>query len=578
MTGKNNSKTIVIKLGTSSIISADPPFLPHLSLLSSITETTHHLRSLGHRVVLVSSGAIGVGMRTMSLKERGKGLQRKQALAAIGQGRLIALWDQLFGLLDVKIAQVLLTRQDISDRQRYLNAQNTFSELLALGVVPIVNENDTVSVSEIKFGDNDTLSAIAANMVNADYLFLMTDVNCLYTDNPRKNPDARPVWVVRDIQRCRQQVSTATLGTSLGTGGMSTKLIAAELATVAGVTTVIINSQCSQDILPIIEASEDVPDDNDRPAEQTEHDGYGLPKCTRFIRQPTRLNDKKWWVAHGLHCAGSVIIDEGAHHAIHRRESGGRLLPSGVLAVLGTFASHQAVKLFVRRRKRGTRSDERKPAQVEQGTASASGACTPQSVAPSAQASPGIKPTTPAMTSQNPSHNGSPMTQPQTPNLYPTLSISSSIASLETLGQGQGHRVLGAMGDSLAMSSAHTPNSQTYAAGNSNRGSVASDMPRRFDSLSSTHSDLESLTQSVSSLRFPTHREYDMDEWEDVEIGKGLALYNSMEIDRLRGCKSSDIASIIGYSESAHVVDSIAFSDAHLVQEGRRPSAKFGEQ
>lgn len=135
-TGKNNSKTIVIKLGmcerlpcqkhvsatdgpvhpgTSSIISADPPFLPHLSLLSSITETTHHLRSLGHRVVLVSSGAIGVGMRTMSLKERGKGLQRKQALAAIGQGRLIALWDQLFGLLDVKIAQVLLTRQDISD-------------------------------------------------------------------------------------------------------------------------------------------------------------------------------------------------------------------------------------------------------------------------------------------------------------------------------------------------------------------------------------------------------------------------------------------------------------------------------
>jgi glutamate 5-kinase len=129
------------------------------------------------------------------------------------------------------------------------------------------------------------------------------------------------------------------------------------------------------------------------------------------------------------------------------------------------------------------------------------------------------------------------MTQPQTPNLYPTLSISSSIASLETLGQGQGHRVFGAIGDSLTMSSAHTPNSATHVPGNSNRGSVASDMPRRFDSLSSTQSDLESLTQSVSSLRFPTHREYDMDEWEDVEIGKGLALYNSMEIDRLRGCK-----------------------------------------
>lgn len=131
------------------------------------------------------------------------------------------------------------------------------------------------------------------------------------------------------------------------------------------------------------------------------------------------------------------------------------------------------------------------------------------------------------------------MTQPQTPNLYPTLSISSSIASLETLGQGQGqgHRVFGAIGDSLAMSSSHTPNSQTYMQGNSNQDSDVSGMPRRFDSLSSIHSDLESLTHSVSSLRFPARREYDMDKWEDVEIGKGLALYNSMEIDRLRGCK-----------------------------------------
>ncbi|KAJ9110479.1 hypothetical protein QFC19_001605 [Naganishia cerealis] len=522
MTGKNNTKTIVIKLGTSSIISANPPFLPHLSLLSSITETTHYLRSLGHRVVLVSSGAIGVGMRTMSLRERGKGLQRKQALAAIGQGRLIALWDQLFGLLDVKIAQVLLTRQDISDRQRYLNAQNTFTELLALGVVPIVNENDTVSVSEIKFGDNDTLSAIAANMVNADYLFLMTDVNCLYTDNPRKNPDAKPVWVVRDIQKCRQQVSTATLGSSLGTGGMSTKLIAAELATAAGVTTVIINSQCSKDILPIIEASEDVPDDNDRTAEQAGQQGYGLPKCTRFIRQTTKLNE----------------IDEGAHHAIHRKESGGRLLPAGVVAVQGTFAGHQAVKLFVRRRKRKASLSDHRELATGANPASNSGASTPQSIAPSAQVSPGLKPTTPVLYSQNPSTNGSPMTQPQTPNLYPTLSISSSVISLEPLNQGGQHRFPGTMGESLNMSSSVTPNAQISAYGS--RSSFASGLPRRFDSVSTTHSEstLESLTNSVSSLRFPSSaREYDMTEWEDVEIGKGLALYNSMEIDRLKGCK-----------------------------------------
>ncbi|KAJ9119690.1 hypothetical protein QFC22_003400 [Naganishia vaughanmartiniae] len=455
----------------------------------------------------------------MSLRERGKGLQRKQALAAIGQGRLIALWDQLFGLLDVKIAQVLLTRQDISDRQRYLNAQNTFSELLALGVVPIVNENDTVSVSEIKFGDNDTLSAIAANMVNADYLFLMTDVNCLYTDNPRKNPDARPVWVVRDIQKCRQQVSTATLGSSLGTGGMSTKLIAAELATAAGVTTVIINSQCSKDILPIIEASEDVPDDNEMTAEQATQEGHGLPKCTRFIRQTTKLNE----------------IDEGAHHAIHRRESGGRLLPSGVVAVIGTFAGHQAVKVFVRRRKRRTSLPEQRGPEAKTNLGSGSGASTPQSMAPSAQVSPGLKPTTPVLHSQNPSAHGSPMTQPQTPNLYPTLSISSSIVSIEPLSQG--HRIPGTIGESLNMSSASiTPNTQFNA--NSNRSSV-SGVPRRFDSGSTADSDtLESLTNSISSLRFPSSaRVYDMDQWEDVEIGKGLALYNSMEIDRLKGCK-----------------------------------------
>lgn len=211
---------------------------------------------------------------------------------------------------------------------------------------------------------------------------------------------------------------------------------------------------------------------------------------------------------------------------------------------MGAFAGHQAVKLFVRRRKRGTKSDDKKSPQIEQGPTVTSGASTPLSVIPSAQASPGAKPITPAVNSQNPSANGSPMTQPQTPNLYPTLSISSSIVSLEPLGQGQGqgYRVFGTMGDSLAMSNSNTPNSQTYAHGNSTRSSVASGMPRRFDSLSSTHSEstLESLTNSVSSLRFPTHaqtREYDMDEWEDVEIGKGLALYNSMEIDRLRGCK-----------------------------------------
>jgi glutamate 5-kinase len=126
-----------------------------------------------------------------------------EALAAIGQCRLVALWDELFKNLRQPIAQILLTKNDIQDRTQYLNAANTMSELLSMGVIPIVNENDTISVSEIRFGDNDTLSAITAGMVNADYLFLMTDVDCLYTDNPRTNPDAEAIEVVEDVSAIR---------------------------------------------------------------------------------------------------------------------------------------------------------------------------------------------------------------------------------------------------------------------------------------------------------------------------------------------------------------------------------------
>jgi glutamate 5-kinase len=176
----------------------------------------------------------------MNLPRRPKHLPQVQALAAIGQSRLMSLWDQLFGHLEQPIAQVLLTRNDIADRTQYQNAQNTFIELLSMGVIPIVNENDTLAVTEIKFGDNDTLSAITAGMVQADYLFLMTDVDCLYDKNPRSNPDAKAISVVEDIAELTADVNSA--GSSLGTGGMSTKIVAARLATSAGVTTIITRS------------------------------------------------------------------------------------------------------------------------------------------------------------------------------------------------------------------------------------------------------------------------------------------------------------------------------------------------
>ncbi|GAA98230.1 uncharacterized protein L969DRAFT_93162 [Mixia osmundae IAM 14324] len=366
--------TIVIKLGTSSIIN-ESTWLPQLAVLSSLAETVCGLRKAGHRVVIVSSGAIAVGMRRMSVYKRPKILAEKQALAAIGQGRLIALWDSLFTHLDQPIAQVLITRSDISDRPRYLNATRTLTALLASGVVPIVNENDTLSVSEIKFGDNDTLSAITAGMVAADYLFLLTDVDCLYTENPRKNPRAKAVTVVRDIEAVRQIVSTATLGSSLGTGGMETKLIAAELAMAAGVATVITHGTKPGNIVQIVSAARDParegPDteaDIDLASSvelppRASLDEVALPLHTIFMPRATPLPDRRWWVLHGLAPRGRVIIDAGAYKAVLLRSrydqseedkhvseagNGGRLLPAGIVGVEGVFAAGQAVRLAVR--------------------------------------------------------------------------------------------------------------------------------------------------------------------------------------------------------------------------------------
>ncbi|KAM6500978.1 glutamate 5-kinase [Amanita muscaria] len=352
--------TIVIKLGTSSIVHEDT-HQPLLSVLSSVVETVVRLKGLGHKIVLVSSGAIGVGLKRMNIPSRPKSLSGKQALAAIGQGRLIALWDNLFGQLEQPIAQVLLTRGDISDRTRYLNAVNTFKELLSMGVVPIVNENDTVSVSEIKFGDNDTLSAITASMIHADYLFLLTDVDGLYTANPRKDPNAKQIEAVESVAAIRSQVSTTTLGSSLGTGGMETKLIAAEIATAAGVATIITSSKQPENISKIIEYHNltvvgGSTDEHRLPQTSDTLDPNmtgARPPHTIFLASPTPMRDLKAWTSHTLHPSGSVIIDAGAHHVLSRRESGGRLLAAGVVGVIGAFASGQAVRVVVKKRKEG---------------------------------------------------------------------------------------------------------------------------------------------------------------------------------------------------------------------------------
>lgn len=319
----------------------------------------------------------------MNVARRPKHLPQVQALAAIGQCRLMSLWDQLFGNMQQPIAQVLLTRNDIADRTQYQNAQNTFIELLSMGVIPIVNENDTLAVSEIKFGDNDTLSAITAAMVQADYLFLMTDVDCLYDKNPRTNPDARPITVVEDIDELAADVSSA--GSALGTGGMGTKIVAARLATSAGVTTVITKSSNPGNISAIIAHAEkhrkknssrnsptmmqeegvplsqtaalnlhstnhDLPPFLQRkepartPSPQVEE---VVPLHTRFLPISNPIRDRYFWILHGLAPHGTIYIDQGAWAALQDKAG---LLPAGIVDVDGHFAQQEAVRIVVVKR------------------------------------------------------------------------------------------------------------------------------------------------------------------------------------------------------------------------------------
>jgi glutamate 5-kinase len=231
------------------------------------------------------------------------------------------------------VAQILLTRNDIADRTQYLNAQRTFFQLLEFGVVPIVNENDTLAVTEIKFGDNDTLSAITAGMVHADFLFLMTDVDCLYDKNPRTNPDAKPIEVVSDIDTL--EADTSSKGSSLGTGGMYTKIVAARRATSVGVTTVITRSSLPGNISAIIEA--------------LQHPSLDVkpPLHTRFVPAENPIRDRHFWLLHIFAPSGDLYIDENAYLALVDKAN---LFPVGIVDVEGNFAQQEAVRIFVVKR------------------------------------------------------------------------------------------------------------------------------------------------------------------------------------------------------------------------------------
>ena len=316
------SQTIVVKIGTSSLTQPETGKLS-LSTIATLVQTLSQLRQQGNRVVLVSSGAVGVGCGCLGLKERPKAIALKQAVAAVGQGKLMRVYDDLFTTLQQPIAQVLLTRSDLVQRSRYLNVYNTFKELLKLGVIPVVNENDTVAIDELKFGDNDTLSGLVASLVEAKWLFLLTDVDRLYSADPRFVPDAQPICFVSDIKELtKSKVQTGTQGSQWGTGGMVTKISAARIATAAGVRTVITEGKDPRNIEKILQ---------------------GESIGTHFEPQAEPTSARKRWIAYGLLPSGKLYLDAGAVRAI---STGGKsLLAAGITAVEGEFDTQEAVQL-----------------------------------------------------------------------------------------------------------------------------------------------------------------------------------------------------------------------------------------
>ncbi|CAO3628268.1 unnamed protein product [Cunninghamella echinulata] len=334
---QNSGLTIVIKVGTSSICNEKSHF-PILSNLSGLVETVLKLKAEDHRVVVVTSAAVGTGLRRLNISDKPSGLAARQAVAAVGQGRLMALYDDLFGQFNQPVAQILLTKNDLSDRSQYLNAVSCLEELLNMGVVPIINENDTISTQGIRFGDNDSLAAVVAGMIKARYLFLLTDVDCLYTDNPRTNPDARPVYVCDDIEKLKDQVCVSSGGSALGTGGMITKLIAAELATAAGVTTIITHGSKPKNIFHIIDTKNKLTGLTDK----------DIPLHTEFTAKNNPMIDRKWWILHGLHTAGTIYVDNGAAKSVLSRQLRGSLFAAGIVDVDGIFNAQQAVRICLR--------------------------------------------------------------------------------------------------------------------------------------------------------------------------------------------------------------------------------------
>ena len=309
--------TAVVKLGSNIVARDDGE--PRMGVLGHVCEEVAKLHRGGHDVVLVTSGAIPRGMRAMRLPARPTSMPELQGASAVGQGKLYRIYDELLSSYAITSAQVLLTFPDLSARRHYLNARQTLRTLLEWRVIPVINENDTVATDEISFGDNDFLAAQVAILIDADILLLLTNTEGLFTADPLRNPDAERIPEVRDFARVRElEISEST--SPLGSGGMRSKVTAAEMATAAGIPTTIVNGVRPGAIVRAM-AGED--------------------EGTRFHASDRPIASFKLWLKYAKPARGQIVVDAGAAGAL--RDRGTSLLPVGVVEVEGDFQAGDAV-------------------------------------------------------------------------------------------------------------------------------------------------------------------------------------------------------------------------------------------
>ena len=307
----------VVKIGT-SLLRGDTA-----SIIEGYASGFAAAMARGDQVVLVTSGAVGLGCQKLAMTTRPETVVALQAAAAIGQGVLMALYERAMARHGCAVAQVLLTRSDLADRRRYQNASGTLRQLLNWGVLPVINENDALSPAELRFGDNDTLSAMVAAAVEAQQLILLTDVDRLYSSDPRVDADAEPISDVRHPRELEQLEQGAGDGGRWGTGGMTTKLAAARIATASGITVQLADGRDPSRLEALL---------------QGERGG------TVFHPHPEPLGNRRSWLAHVLRPEGEIQLDPGACEALKHR--GASLLLVGVTAVRGSFAANQPVQLL----------------------------------------------------------------------------------------------------------------------------------------------------------------------------------------------------------------------------------------